>query len=294
MTLSRPTDTVDDGRRRQRGRHRRPRRPVARPALRRFRGLIAPVSLSAVAIAATPAAAGHHHLAAAAVVPGSAASASVTTVTAAVDFPVGAHSSALPLDAGLPSPSSERGGDRSDSVSRSSRSSRLLRGPAATGPDAAAALATNATSGPAPVESAPVEQAPVEPAPPPPPAWVRPDEGPLSSGFGYRWGALHAGIDLAGPYGSPILAVGDGVITSAGPAAGYGNLVTIEHADGTVTAYGHMSKILMRSGPVHAGDEIAVEGSEGHSTGPHLHFEVRIGGKAVDPIPWLSAHGVGV
>ena len=128
--------------------------------------------------------------------------------------------------------------------------------------------------------------------PPPAPAWMRPDEGPISSSYGVRWGQLHAGVDLAGPYGSSILAAGDGIVTSAGPAAGYGNLITIAHPDGTVTAYGHMSQILVAAGPVQAGQPIALEGSEGHSTGPHLHFEVRIGDTTVDPVPWMAAHGV--
>ena len=96
--------------------------------------------------------------------------------------------------------------------------------------------------------------------PPPAPAWMRPDDGPISSSYGVRWGQLHAGVDLAGPYGSSILAAGDGIVTSAGPAAGYGNLITIAHPDGTVTAYGHMSQILVAAGPVQAGQPIALEG----------------------------------
>jgi murein DD-endopeptidase MepM/ murein hydrolase activator NlpD len=123
--------------------------------------------------------------------------------------------------------------------------------------------------------------------------WVRPAHGPLTSHFGYRWGKLHKGIDIGAAWGSPIYAAADGVVTYAGPENGYGRLVTIRHADGTVTAYGHMSRFATHTGArVHAGDVIAYVGSEGHSTGPHLHFEVRIGGVPVDPLPYLRARGI--
>lgn len=128
----------------------------------------------------------------------------------------------------------------------------------------------------------------------PPSPCVRPNEGPLSSSFGIRWGQEHAGIDLAGPDGSPILAACDGVVTFVGPADGFGRLVTIAHPDGSVTAYGHMAQVLVAPGAVRAGQLIALEGSEGRSTGPHLHFEVRIGDRPVDPLPWLAAHSVSV
>jgi murein DD-endopeptidase MepM/ murein hydrolase activator NlpD len=122
--------------------------------------------------------------------------------------------------------------------------------------------------------------------------WVRPQYGPLTSGFGYRWGRLHAGIDLAGPYGSTIVAATDGCITYAGPESGYGEVMRISDWDGTETVYGHMSAFLRRGGCVHAGTPIALVGSAGDATGPHLHFEVRIGGTPVDPIPFLARRGV--
>jgi murein DD-endopeptidase MepM/ murein hydrolase activator NlpD len=122
--------------------------------------------------------------------------------------------------------------------------------------------------------------------------WVRPQYGPLTSGFGYRWGRLHAGIDLAGPYGSLIVAATDGCITYAGPESGYGEVMRITDWDGTQTVYGHMSAFLRRSGCVHAGTPIARVGSGGDATGPHLHFEVRIGGVPVDPIRFLAKRGV--
>jgi murein DD-endopeptidase MepM/ murein hydrolase activator NlpD len=118
----------------------------------------------------------------------------------------------------------------------------------------------------------------------------------LTSVFGYRWGTLHAGIDLAAPIGTPEYAVMDGVVVKAGPASGFGQAVYIQHADGDVTVYGHMEKILVTTGQVvHAGDTIALLGAEGQATGPHLHLEVHVGGitgRKIDPIPWLRARGV--
>ena len=120
----------------------------------------------------------------------------------------------------------------------------------------------------------------------------------LTSGFGYRWGTLHAGIDLAAPLGTPEYAVMDGVVLKAGPASGFGQAVYIQHANGDVTVYGHMEKILVATGQVvRAGQEIALLGAEGEATGPHLHFEVHVGGiegPKIDPIPWLAARGVHV
>jgi murein DD-endopeptidase MepM/ murein hydrolase activator NlpD len=124
--------------------------------------------------------------------------------------------------------------------------------------------------------------------------WVRPNYGPLSSPFGYRWGRLHAGIDLAGPYGSPILAATDGCITYAGPEAGYGEVMKITDWDGTETLYGHMSAFVKTSGCVNAGQEIARIGAAGDATGAHLHFEVHVGGVPINPIPFLAKRGVAV
>jgi murein DD-endopeptidase MepM/ murein hydrolase activator NlpD len=124
------------------------------------------------------------------------------------------------------------------------------------------------------------------------PEYVRPGVGHLTSGFKWRWGRMHTGIDLAGPYGSPILAVTAGEVIEAGRESGYGNMVKIRHADGVVTYYAHMSKILVFSGPVTAGQQVGEEGNTGHSTGPHLHFEVRINDQPINPIPWLAKHGI--
>ena len=124
------------------------------------------------------------------------------------------------------------------------------------------------------------------------PEYVRPGVGHLTSGFKWRWGRMHTGIDLAGPYGSPIRAVTAGEVIEAGRESGYGYIVKIRHADGTVTYYAHMSKILVYSGHVTTGQEIGKEGNTGHSTGPHLHFEVRINDVPINPVPWLAKRGV--
>jgi len=122
--------------------------------------------------------------------------------------------------------------------------------------------------------------------------WVRPNWGPLSSPFGYRWGRLHAGIDLAGPWGSTIVAATDGCISYAGPMDGYGEVMQISDWDGTETVYGHMSSFIRHYGCVHAGEPIARVGSGGDATGPHLHFEIRVGGVPVNPIPFLAKRGL--
>ena len=128
------------------------------------------------------------------------------------------------------------------------------------------------------------------------PLFVKPTQGIFTSGYGYRWGALHGGIDIAAPIGTPIYAVSDGVVIEAGPAAGYGALVKIRHNDGTVTLYGHINTWVVSTGQqVMAGDQIATVGNRGNSTGPHCHFEVMPdGGSRIDPVPWLAARGVSV
>jgi murein DD-endopeptidase MepM/ murein hydrolase activator NlpD len=125
--------------------------------------------------------------------------------------------------------------------------------------------------------------------------WVRPNRGSISSPFGMRWGRMHEGVDLAGGYGSPILAASDGFVLYAGSAPGYGRVVKIREPDGTETWYGHMSRFLTKAGDhVKAGQLIALVGAAGDATGPHLHFEVHVGGRPVDPVPFLRAHGAGI
>jgi hypothetical protein len=126
------------------------------------------------------------------------------------------------------------------------------------------------------------------------PLYVMPTKGAFTSGFGYRWGVLHGGIDLANSIGTPIYAVSDGVVIDAGPTAGYGAWVKLRHADGTVTLYGHVNTWLVSVGQrVMAGDQIATIGNRGNSTGPHCHFEVLLNGTdRIDPLPWLAQRGL--
>ncbi|MFC7571144.1 M23 family metallopeptidase [Klenkia terrae] len=120
----------------------------------------------------------------------------------------------------------------------------------------------------------------------------------LTSSFGYRWGTMHAGLDLAAPMLTPEYAAMDGVVIKAGEASGFGQAVYIQHENGDVTVYGHMETILVTEGQVvQAGDTIALVGSRGQSTGPHLHFEVHAGGidgERIDPVQWLAERGVTV
>jgi murein DD-endopeptidase MepM/ murein hydrolase activator NlpD len=128
------------------------------------------------------------------------------------------------------------------------------------------------------------------------PLFVMPTKGIFTSGFGYRWGVLHGGIDVANSIGTPILAASDGVVIDAGPAAGFGMWVKLRHADGTVTLYGHVNTVTCNIGErVMAGDQIATMGNRGNSTGPHLHFEVLLNGTdRTDPVPWLAKRGISV
>jgi murein DD-endopeptidase MepM/ murein hydrolase activator NlpD len=107
--------------------------------------------------------------------------------------------------------------------------------------------------------------------------------------FNGRW-AIHPGVDLAGPVGSKIYSTSAGIVLSAEHRAAYGNMVDIDHGYGIVTRYGHMSKILVKEGDmVHKGQQIGVQGSTGRSTGPHLHYEVRINDRPVNPVKFLNA-----
>ena len=130
------------------------------------------------------------------------------------------------------------------------------------------------------------------------PLWVNPlPEAATTSCYGLRWGRLHAGVDLAGPDGTRIRAAGAGIVTSAGPANGYGNAVLIDHGNGYLTHYGHMSVITVAVGQrVRAAEQIGNEGSTGHSTGPHLHFEVHKGAyqNPIEPTGWMLEHDVDI
>jgi murein DD-endopeptidase MepM/ murein hydrolase activator NlpD len=121
---------------------------------------------------------------------------------------------------------------------------------------------------------------------------VWPARGSLSSRYGRRWGRMHQGIDIAAPTGTAILAAADGTVVASGfSSGGYGNVVDIRHADGSLTRYGHNSRLLVSVGQqVRQGQNIAEMGSTGRSTGPHLHFEYHMGGRsAVNPIAYLPS-----
>ena len=118
----------------------------------------------------------------------------------------------------------------------------------------------------------------------------------LTSGYGVRSdpfrgrAAMHAGIDLAGPVGTPIYATADATVDRSQWANGYGNLIELNHGRGIQTRYGHLTRSIVRAGQrVKRGDLIGYMGSTGRSTGSHLHYEVRIDGKAVNPVPFMEA-----
>jgi murein DD-endopeptidase MepM/ murein hydrolase activator NlpD len=118
----------------------------------------------------------------------------------------------------------------------------------------------------------------------------------FTSGYGSRSDpfrgsrAMHAGVDLAGPVGTPIYATADGIVARSEYSGAYGNLVEINHGQGIQTRYGHMSRLIARPGQrVRRGELIGLMGSTGRSTGSHLHYEVRIDGRAVNPIPFIQS-----
>jgi murein DD-endopeptidase MepM/ murein hydrolase activator NlpD len=118
--------------------------------------------------------------------------------------------------------------------------------------------------------------------------FVWPVHGVLTSGFGWRWGRMHEGIDIAVSSGTPVVAAAAGTVIVAGWMGGYGNLVVVDHGGGISTAYGHNTSVTVGVGQqVAQGQLIAYSGNTGHSTGPHVHFEVRINGAAVDPMGYL-------
>ena len=119
----------------------------------------------------------------------------------------------------------------------------------------------------------------------------------FTSGFGVRSdpfqgrSAMHPGVDLAGPIGTPIRATAEGIVNRSEWVTGYGNLVEINHGRGIQTRYGHLSRSLVAPGQrVKRGDVIALMGSTGRSTGSHLHYEVRLDGKAVNPVPFMQTN----
>ncbi len=138
--------------------------------------------------------------------------------------------------------------------------------------------------------SSPEKYLPVTPTETPFNGYIWPAKGTFTSGFGWRWGRRHNGVDIAAPIGTPIMAAAAGEVISAGwNSGGFGNLVKVKHPNGSVTLYAHNNRILVRRGQkVEQGQQIAQMGSTGYSTGSHLHFEIRLNGKApVNPIAYL-------
>ena len=123
-----------------------------------------------------------------------------------------------------------------------------------------------------------------------------PAQGPITSGFGSRWGTFHNGTDFGAPMGAPMYAVKSGKVVAAGPASGYGLWIRILTDDGYLLEYGHNDTVLVSTGQrVTAGQVIGTVGNRGYSTGPHLHFGVRNpAGQWIDSVPWLRANGVAV
>ncbi len=125
---------------------------------------------------------------------------------------------------------------------------------------------------------------------------IAPTQGTVTSCYGPRWGTMHSGVDIAAPIGTPVYAPEGGVVLQAGPASGFGYAVAVQHADGTITLYGHVNQYFVTAGQVvSAGQQIAEVGNRGQSTGPHLHFEVHTGGlyaNRSNPTPWLTARGI--
>jgi len=118
--------------------------------------------------------------------------------------------------------------------------------------------------------------------------FIVPTNGSFTSPFGMRWGRLHAGVDIAAPIGTPIRAADSGRVAIAGPTGGYGNYTCIQHGGNLSTCYGHQSRIGVSVGAsVRQGQVIGAVGNTGNSTGPHLHFEVRVGGSPVNPMGYL-------
>lgn len=111
----------------------------------------------------------------------------------------------------------------------------------------------------------------------------------ISSPFGYRWGSLHTGIDIAGRGGDPIYAYKSGLVTFSGWGGAYGYMLKVDHGGGIATWYAHCSALHVKAGDtVTMGQVIASEGTTGNSTGNHLHFEIRINGVAVNPYPYIK------
>ena len=123
-----------------------------------------------------------------------------------------------------------------------------------------------------------------------PPTYIKPlSRGSVSSEYGYRWGTLHKGVDWYVGVGTPVKAAASGTVLRAGFYSSYGNCVDIKHSDGSMTRYAHLNSVAVSAGQtVSQGDLIAYSGNTGYTTGPHLHFEIWIGGATVNPLNYVN------
>ncbi len=138
----------------------------------------------------------------------------------------------------------------------------------------------SATPGVTPLQAGPVQGASG--------GWIWPVNGTLTSPFGYRWGRMHEGIDISVPEGTPIRAAKPGTVVIAAYTGGYGNYTCVDHGGGLSSCYAHQSSYAVSPGDsVEQGEVIGYSGNTGSSTGPHLHFEIRVNGSAVDPLGYL-------
>jgi murein DD-endopeptidase MepM/ murein hydrolase activator NlpD len=138
----------------------------------------------------------------------------------------------------------------------------------------------SATPGVAPLPAGPVQGASG--------GWIWPVNGTLTSPFGYRWGRMHEGIDISVPEGTPVRAAKPGTVILAAYTGGYGNYTCVDHGGGLSSCYAHQSSYAVSPGDqVAQGEVIGYSGNTGSSTGPHLHFEIRVNGSAVDPLGYL-------
>jgi len=116
-----------------------------------------------------------------------------------------------------------------------------------------------------------------------------PTKGTVTSKFGVRWGKMHNGIDIGAPFGTPIYSAASGVVSFAGWQQGYGNVIKIDHGGGIETVYGHCEIIYVKNGEkVPSGQKIGAVGSTGNSTGPHVHFEIRVNGTPQNPLNYTK------
>ena len=120
-------------------------------------------------------------------------------------------------------------------------------------------------------------------------SFIKPTSGVVTSRFGSRWGSTHTGIDVGAPTGTPIKAAAGGTVIFSGWKGTLGKLVVVSHGNGVQTYYAHCSSLLVSSGQtVSAGQLIAKIGNTGRSTGPHLHFEIRVNGSAINPQSYIG------